>query len=390
MRIHPIFVAAAMAAFAAPGSAGAQDATHPAAPWVGCWEAVDGLSAGRTCIAPTGADAMTLYDVAPDGKVTQSTIRLDGARTPVSAEGCTGWEQARLSKDGERVLIDAEVTCDDVPQQKRSSAFVITPAGFWVQVHATGIAVVGNPRIRAFRPVASYEGLPAEVRAAVVPNAAMGELARVAMEERTVSAKDLLELESLGVAASVIDLVVAAGYPKSFTIDAQGMAPTAVTQVAGVAPRRADLYMANGFPMFSAYDQMLFERCMLFSAFSGCDLRWMYGYSPFSRFGGSYFGGWGYGWPGWGLPVVVRPTQPAPSDPDNSTRGRAVAGRGYTNEGTTTRTASPRTETQRSGGSANASAGGYSSGGSSAGASSAGSSGSSSGGSARTAKPRNP
>lgn len=373
--------------------------------WVGCWEAADGIQAeGRVCVIPEGARDLRIVSFDTQDRATESTLRLNGERTPVSAEGCTGWEQARMSADGDRILVDAQLQCGDTPQRTISEAFVITPAGFWLQARGAGVAMVASARIRLYRAVDSYASFPADIRAALVSHVREAEYARNAMTERQVSARDLAELESMGVAAPLIDLVVAASYPSSFVIDAEG----AAARPAGVQARTSSLnanpfYWANGFPMLSYYDLAMLDNCVRFRMFTCAIGGSRYGYSAFGRggygygdpyygggyYGGGYYGGYGQG----GLPVVVRPASPSSDFPGNRGGGRAVSGSGYTSgssggSGSGTRSASPRsgtTGTSQNSGSAGASTSSGSGG--SGGSSSAGTSG---GSATRTAKPRTP
>jgi hypothetical protein len=383
----------------------AQDASAPSRgarvlPWVGCWTAVDGIaSQERVCVLPSGARELRIVSVADDGKTTESALDLGGARTPVDANECTGWEQSRITKDGDRILVDAELKCGDSPPQRRMTAFVIMPSGHWLQVNGVGIATIASAKIRIYSPAESYAEYPAEIRAAIAPYVAEAEQARLRMLGRSVSATDLVELESMGVATPVIDLVVAASYPKSFVISAQaGIANAEVVSgnAGQYAMARSPFMMSNGFPMMTYYDMMMLEDCMRRGSFNCGLFGSAFGFSAFgaSRFGygyangfGPYFGG-GY-WPGGvGLPVSVSPANPVPSDrPGNRGGGRAVRGQGYTagSESLTgSRTASPRSDMG-----ASTSASGSS--GASSTAGSSGSTGSSSGSSGtRTAQPRVP
>ncbi len=171
-----LMIGLALGGLAAAAPVEAQGTTNPGMLWVGCWESIDGVMVqGRTCVAPEGDGALKLFIIAADQKVTESTLRLDGERVPFTSEGCTGWEQARLTKDGDRLVVDSEVKCEDAPTRKRTTAFVITPAGYWMQVNATGFATASNAQIRAFRPMFTYDGIPVEVRRAVSPFAADGD-----------------------------------------------------------------------------------------------------------------------------------------------------------------------------------------------------------------------
>ena len=374
-------------------------------PWVGCWQAVDGIEAqGRVCVIPQRDRDLRIVSFDGVGKATESTLTLSGERTPVTSGGCTGWEQARLSADGDRLLIDAQIRCGDSPQKTISTAFVVTPSGYWLQVNGSGVSMIANARIRLYRPVESYAEFPAEIRVAVAPYVGEAEQARYAMLDRAVSAKDLVELEAMGVSAPVIDLIVAASYPETFAIDADGATSAAAPVAGGQSETRSSMsypfYWSNGFPMLSFYDMAMLENCVRFGMFS-CPLvrsRLGFGGLGFLGFGNGFYGG-GYGgyggfggyggyWPGAGVPVVVRPADlPRRDMPGDGGGGRAVRGRGYTSgsNDTGTRTASPRSGdagTSQNAGSAGAST--------SPGSAGAGSAAGSGGAAPRTAKPRDP
>ena len=367
--------------------------------WVGCWESADGMQAqGRVCVIPEGDRDLRIVSFDLQDKSTESTLRLNGERIPVSAQGCTGWEQARVSADGERILVDARLQCGDAPQQTISEVFVITPTGFWLQARGVGVAMVVNARVRVYRAVDSYASFPADIRAALVPRVQEAEYARNAMTERHVSARDLAELESMGVATPLIDLVVAASYPGSFVIDAGGTA--AATRTAGVERNASSMYSnpfywSNGFPMLSYYDLAMMENCLRFRMLMCGIGGGQFGFDAFGRggfgydryFGGGYYGGFGWGA---GTPVVVRPASPPSDYPGNRGGGRAVSGSGYTSgnsggRGSGTRSAAPRSGNE--GTSQNSGSAGSSSSSGSGGSSTAGSSG---GSETRTAKPRTP
>lgn len=247
--------------------------------------------------------------------------------------------------------------------------------------------MIANTQLRLFAPVSSYLDIPSALREPMIRVMPEAEVRRLALRDAEVSARDLVELESMGVVGSLIDVVVAASYPSHFVIDASGgVAGTSeqgrvATGPRGMASPLAGYGLMGGFPMFSMYDWEMMRACAYFGGFN-CG----YGLSAlnYNRFGfGNGYYGFGFGYPGFwpgSYPVVVRPvaTQPPSSAPGSVGGGRAVRGRGYTQNGSDGMSATPRASTGSSSGS-----------GSSAGSSSAGaSSGASSGG--RTAKPRDP
>ena len=357
--------------------------------WVGCWEAADGLpSRGITCVIPADPAALRIVSIAADGSSSEATLRLNGQRTPVDAKGCTGWEVARLSDDGDRLINESEITCAETPRQIRSGAFVITPTGDWLEVQGVGFATISSAQVRRYRSVITLAGIPVDVRDAVAPFLGEAEIARGATQHRSVSARDVLELKASGVAAPVIDIVVGAGYPKSFVIDAGGGTAIAESDRGNInGPTTPyDRYFGGyGSPMLSFLDLGLLNDCSRFGwgAFGSpfCNGYSMYGYNRYGTYNGMYTGAY---WPGFGIPVVVRPIVVV-TGTTAAGSGSAVKGRGYTQGGAVREGGGqPRYSptTSRDGGSA-----GSSSGSPAAGSSSGGSSGAAP---ARTAKPRDP
>lgn len=364
-----------------------QVATQIAIALLGCWEPVTGGRFGEVTCVTMGAEALHLkvVTIVPGAATRESVLRLDGTRQPVDADGCTGWEEARASSDGERIVVNAEVTCGDSPKQRRSAVLMLTSAGEWLHAEASGIAVIGNAQIQLLRPVSAYLTLPADIRSAVLAVQAEAEVAREELKRSKAKAADLLELERMGAADDVIDVVVAASNPASFVL---GVGGRTITEVADdeTATRhllRAPMpaYFGFGYPGFYYSDLAFLYGCSsLYSSRAYyadprfCSAYSYYGYNYWQQYRGGY-------WPGvlpMG-PVVIRPTSPPASG------GRVVRGTGYSNTGSSsggTRTASPRSSGS-SGGSASGSA---SSGGSRSGGTASGSS--SSGG--RTAQPRKP
>ncbi len=389
------------AVIAAPALLPAQtpSASHPGLAWVGCWEPIDGVPGSRTtCVAPVGASALKITTIGTGGTLTESTLQIDGARHEIDQNDCRGWESARASQDGDRILIDAEVECASLPKQRRAGAFVITPNGDWLQIEGTGISRVNSSGVRRFRHMSSYLTVPMQLRDAVTPWLGAAEVARYESMEASLSANDLIELDQAQVPVPIIDVLVASAHPQAFMLEATSVSrrPANIGNIAGADNNWDQRGLApfyggfGGWPYLGLYDPFLM--------YGNCG----WGFDAFcnNRFGlwGSRYGFNGYGWGGGlggfgGIPVTVVPIGPSNPRPSNNNGGRNVRGRGYTQGGDNSGgTATPR------GTSGNVGNGGYGSGnsggGSNAGAGSssgAGSStGSSSGTETRTAKPRNP
>lgn len=381
-------------ALLAAGSAGAAPAqtvvpVHPGLQFAGCWSGADGVGAAtaRTCVIPEDGRFRVVAIV--DGAVkSESSLRMDGTKVDVATDGCTGWEQARLTDDGERLLVSSEIACTGQPTQKRETAWAITPAGLLMQASGTGLAMIANAGLRAFQPVESYADIPADTRTALLPYVEAAERARLRVRYNAVSVRDLAEFERLGVAAPLVDLMVAVSYPKSFVVDLAGQVASAPSlgaprEAQSAAPVSAYGYFDPGlwgYPMMSAYDWQRLAYCMRFATAS-CSAYAYGGIGPFGYYNYGAYPGWGFG--GYTIPVVVRPV--APSDPaSGGAGGRAVRGRGYTQTGAGDgSTAQPRNAgTSNSGGNAAARGSSGGSAGSGGGASSAPA--------PRTAKPRDP
>lgn len=399
------------AVIAAPAVLPAQSASasHPGLAWVGCWEPVDGLSGSRTtCVAPEGGSALRITTIGTGGTLTESTLRLDGVRHDIDENECRGWESARASKDGDRILIEGEITCSNLPKQRRAGAFVITPNGDWLHIEGAGISRVNASGVRRFRQMSSYLTVPMQLRDGVTPFLVAAEEARYATMGASLSAKDLIELEDAQVPVPIIDVLVASAHPQAFALEATTVSRrpaysgTAMTDANGDFNGRAvSPFYSNfgGWPYVGMLDPFfMYGNCGRALGFSVFD---SYCYSPFglwgSRYGfngyawgGAWGGGWGGGW-GWGgIPVTVVPIgRPDPS-PRNDAGGRNVRGRGYTQGGdNTSGTATPR-NTGSNASSGNSNSGGGSMGGAGGSTAGAGSSSGSSGSTPRTAKPRNP
>jgi hypothetical protein len=395
----------AVPATAQPTLKSGDEAKAAALAWVGCWEPSGAAFGGTiTCIVPT-ADLGTLriLDVARDEVREAAVLHLDGRQVPAANGDCRGWERTRVTGDGSRLVLDAEIACDNAPAQVRSGAYVLTPRGDLLIVQGSGIATVAGARIKLFHEVPFLVGLvPAEVRQELSPVLGIAEATRAAVAKRKIAAKDLLELEEMGVAEPVIDVVVASGFPRSFVLDPAsatiGEAPADPLDALRAQERAsAAVHYGFGMPGMGWFPYSGINRCMWASmtlfeeAWCLRTSQWgrygmAYGGYPYGWYGGGYYGGGYYG----GGIVVVRPR--TPERPEAG--GHVSRGGGYSSGGASTgdRTASPRTratpsDARSAGSSGSAGSGSASSGSSSSSGSSGEASGSSSG---RTAQPRKP
>lgn len=422
-------------ALAVPG--GAQTPSSPWMPWIGCWTPIGAGSAAVTCVVPGGTSASVDLLTVVNGAITRrTTIDANGTSRPVDADGCQGWEAARFSLDGDRVLLSAEITCGQARPQATSGILSVSSTGDWIDVQGVRVGDQRSLTIRRFRAIPDLERMPEEVRTALLPMVRVAGGARIAagapldladivevgqaVDEvvseawlvethreapfRTpVTAQGLIALDEAKVPTRVIDMVVALAHPDAFTV-ALGPDGGGSVQVANDLGGLARVGGSGGG--FSAFDAPPwyyggYGWYMPACAYAMTPGSPAFGFgrslacapmSYYSLFGPSWYwgGGWSFAPP---LTVVVRPQNPPPDGGGGGVapRGRVVRGRGYTQQtGTgTDEPAQPRSTTgssTSSAGSAGGSRGSSNSGGATTGSGSSTNSGSS----GRTAKPRNP
>ena len=384
-------------------TAGAQPAAlGRGAAWFGCWESADPVpTTGVTCVVPEEPAGLRIVALSQGGARTETVVRFDGSRVALAAEGCEGWQRSRLTPDGERIVIDGETRCANLPRQVSAGVFVIDPAGEWVSAQGSGLSTVATTQVRRFRAVTSPTDVPVELRPLVGPYFAEGDAARASLADARLSAGDLLEMERMGVPDAMLDVMVAASYPESFRI-AGGPSRTTVAAAPaeeGGAAIRRPLYV-GGTPTLSYFDWMMMGNCgASWGLMDPMGCGWFPGYRPL---GGAFyspylgygrFGMYGpYGYP-YGGGIVIQPIDPwGPGSGSgtggggaggSSTGGRMVRGRGYVQDGNpgSGGMAQPRNPAGSGGGSVRSEGGG---GGGSA------SSGGGGGSAPRTAKPRDP
>ncbi len=344
MRLGSTVASAAVAGallFAAAPATASEDTDPRWLPWLGCWEpvgaAVDHLLCVRPLVDDSGVEMLTIAD----GEIVSTEIiRADGTERPVRREGCNGWDKAEFSATGWRLYLRSEFACEGAVRRSSTGLISMTAPDAWLDVQVVGAAGQNAVRVVRYRlasaerqqaagigPIAEERALAvntARAAAAVAPTIddiveASSRVAPEAVEawiveraERFALNADRIEhMADAGVPASVIDLVVAISYPKTFAVDRAGRAGD--FRPAEEAPRRAaDHYVYPGYvdPFF---------------------------WDPFrySRYGGFYspwgYGG-GYGWyPGY-QPVIVIVS---PDDVEPAAPGRVVRNRGYTRGGRT-------------------------------------------------------
>lgn len=406
--------------------------SHPWAVFFGCWTPAEGAATlAVTCVLPVSGSQFEVEQVnLVAGNVIRSvSLRADGERRAIAAEGCVGWEAAAFSDDASRVYTRGSTTCSDGTEQLSSGIFSITPEGQFLQVSAVRVGEQRNvttqrydllrwvqvppvvqerlatwtlmatgARTRASRPV-DFALLEDALQFAD-PFVVEAWMAETGVDETKfrVTRTELERLVAMQAPNRIIDLSVALANPAHFE-------PRVERASGGANPwntprqqswlgtdQRLDAFcdqfqleMMNwrgSFPLWSMYPGMglsyygWFPECVGRGFYS----RWAF-MGPW-RYGNGFAGSW-YGGPFVPTPVVV--TTGPRREPGTVTKGTGYTrGTNSTPRGTGQARPTREPSTVRSGGSsASSQSGGSSS--SSGGTRSAGSNGS-----GRTAQPRNP
>jgi hypothetical protein len=383
-----ILTAVALLAVALPAQAQTADARWE--PWLGCWE----LTADRVrdAEAPTDARARTGNTIprrtessprvcvarAGEGARFETTVRgqaavdhtivADAAERRLTDDGCQGTQRAEWSKDGLRFFSRAELTCKDDPAPRHVSGLSMLAAdGTWLDIQAVEIGARETVRVRRYyrapgehavaRPTVSTAALSLddvkEASGKVSPRALEAALVETS-SGFDLKARHIVDLDSAGVADSVIDLIVALSYPERFVVERRP------------SGGGGTIFMNDPFMVGWAFGYPSFYGDYYYSP---------YYYTPFGYSRGSY-GGLGF-YDG-GVAIGTVPTGPQPSG-----AGRVVDGQGYTrvrpretatvvdtgSNGTRTSSggadSTPPASSSSSSGSTASAGGGYSSGGSS-------------------------
>lgn len=363
--------------------------------WVGCWEAVDPQSIvigetakrPRICVVPApGKSAVDVATVVGDSIALRQRIDATGEKRESVKEGCTGWDRATWSANGQRVFLRSAYTCPGGLTRTSNGVMAMTSDGEWLDVLGVVAGTTVGVRAARYRGVMDAATRPAEIVAALKGRALWAYDARIAagaavttadvieasryidpgvvqtwLAERgdgfEVDAKQLVELDKAGVPPLVIDVMVALSYPEVFSLDRTRIGGAPADSLRDDVGRT--VYVYGWDPFYNPWGYR----------------RGRYGY------GGGYYGDW-YDGP---RPVVVV-RQPSAERP----HGHVDKDKGYTpGSGATPRrgsTSGTRDEARGSRGES----GGSSTKGSSSGSSGGSSSKGTSSGSGRTAKPRPP
>lgn len=322
-------------------------------PFVGCWEAVGAEDEiGLLCFSPAEGGVELINYV--EGEVASSELLVaDGARRPVVAEGCEGWESVVFSEDGRRAFTNTEFQCENDEIRVGTGVMAILSTTRWADVRALemegeSVAWVQEYELAGSDVLAEYDienpaaGLGMPVRTARMAASASIDLndiieASSVMDDKAVEtwvvlqgddlnadAGDLMVLADAGVSETVIDAVVAVSNPETFMVEV------------------GEEIVEYDTPPYPVHYRGYMSMAHYWGPRWGLSYR--YGYAPYDpwfgptwAYGGYRYGYWGYR-PGY---IVVRP---------RGARGAVVPGRGYRQgSGTAGRTARPRGDSPSAG-----------------------------------------
>jgi hypothetical protein len=330
--------------------------------WFGCWMAAEGAAQSPTGRAPTvcvipaggGVDVATVVDTTV---VARDHLEANPERHPVSLSGCTGWETARWSSEGDRLYRHSEYTCPGDVKRSTSEVFAITPEWEWLDVQ--GLASHGGMGVRTLRYRSAAVPAVVEIATALAAHTPEISMARAAAatppttadvieasreaeaavveawlaeegEGFPLTGKQLLALSDSGVPGRVIDVMVAMTYPKVFTVaapsarggfngaEASPRAPVPDTMYASRPPNYG--YGLYGPPSPWGWDYYSPWSWSLYGYYSP------FFYSPYGAFSPYGYGGYGGYYYGGGTVIVLsgggnsNPQQP---------HGQYVKGHGY-------------------------------------------------------------
>jgi len=349
------------------GSVAAQSGDARWLPWLGCWEA-DGAGAPAdlmVCVSqqPSGVEIATITDGQTEST---RTLIADGQTHPLDADGCDGWQVAQFSKDGRRVFLRSELTCEGGVTRTASGVMAITSPSIWLDAQSIGMDGESVPRVVRYRPAsteaARAAGFTVPVQrttaaidarllasadlsiddvieaAGQVDGAALQAFVAESGQRFDLNADQVVRLADSGVPEDVIDMIVAVSYPERFAIDRDAVNAD-MTASERPADRNVDRYDPFGWGGF--YGNR-WNSCFDYGYRSYyCD-PYLYGYGAY----GYGYGGFGYAGPIWGYsgrPTIV---VVGGNDGVDGNSGHAVRGKGYTRGGASSAgTASGRTTT---------------------------------------------
>lgn len=316
--------------------------------WTGCWEmvyeSVDHLeeipeSNVLVCLSPQpDGRGVQITTLAQSERPFEETFVADGVRYPFEEPGCQGWRSAEWSRDGHRLFMSSEVSCENNKRKVVSGLSMLRRNGLWMDIQVIGAEGVRELVIRKYRRAdadtsekAGFEGFPfgredvsAAWRGASQPLTvedvieASEKVNHVAVEavllegesEVPVDAEALIKLSDAGVDREIIDLMVAIAHPNRFVIGRTGYVSDGSSKPRSGGGGGAGL---GGYGFFYPYYGP-------YSFYDPYAYWYPFYYAPFGYYGYSYINA-----PYYSSHYFLKPV-----DKVVDSHGRVIRGKGYT------------------------------------------------------------
>ena len=354
-------LAAVALLFTTASSASAQDSRWTA--WVGCWQPIVRTQAttpsnALICIRPAGTAAVEIVTVDSAKVIATDTIDASGARTPLSAQGCSGWRRGEWSGDGRRVYLRSELECSGGITRTSIGILAFSGSAEWVDVQHVRAGKSKGTRATRYSLVGSWlaDAVPRELHAVLLSASGAGNMSRMLaaseiesadvvdatkhvdapvvetwLVERgqpfEVGAKELMRLADAGVPGSVTDVMIGLSYPERFAL-ARKTEPDDRSRRGGTRGSMNDSYMySRTCSQVEVWDPYWYPQ----SAYDPCYRNaYRYGYGYGYGYGGYYgYGSYGYYSPVYtgyySSPVIIVDRRKA-----DLPHGTMVKGEGYT------------------------------------------------------------
>ena len=218
-----------------------QQATTPVdprwLPFLGCWSTAPiGNNSALLCVTATSSPTVVQLATVVGDSVT-ATERLDasGERVSFVADGCTGWQSTRWSRNERRFFLSASFTCADGVPQSSSGIVSMKAADAFARVEAVERAsyravrtatfdAANNtpvaPETRQGRARAAARVTPADIieASSILPAPVVDAWLADYAQTVDVTMADLREMRKARVPASSIDMMIAISNPDAFRV----------------------------------------------------------------------------------------------------------------------------------------------------------------------------
>ena len=225
--------------------------------WYGCWEAIESepsqspadAKRPRICVIPTdAASTVEIATVIGDSVALRQRIEATGEQRADTKDGCTGWQRATWSQNGQRLYMRSSYSCAGGLTRLTNGVMAMSTSGEWLDVQGLIAGTTQGVRVVRYRDVTGDGALPAEIvavlqdRMGITSDARFTATAPLTVEDAVeasrfldpgvtqawlaergdgfdLNAQRLVALEKSGVPPVVIDVMVALSCPEVFALN---------------------------------------------------------------------------------------------------------------------------------------------------------------------------